>query len=123
MTNPKVGEYVFDTYYKKKKKVMSISSGANPLYFLGADREPNSRKDFTFPIPGKEKTTAKKGEYTWTSAQKKYAHDILLSKANHYEATPKKKLVGVKYLPNGTARWEGKAHNYTQNHPDNKPLF
>ena len=46
--NPCVGQFVYDTYYGKKKKVQAISS---KLYFIGSEQEPVFRDEFIFPLP------------------------------------------------------------------------
>jgi len=51
---PKVGEFVFDKYYKKKRKVMAVPMHGNNLYFIGEDHEPVSRSEFIFPLPKKK---------------------------------------------------------------------
>ena len=48
--NPRIGQYVFDTYYKRKRKVYAISNN-NKLYFIGPEHEPVFRDDFIFPLP------------------------------------------------------------------------
>lgn len=53
--------------------------------------------------------------FTWTKEKKKEAHDDLLIRANNYEVKQRKKLSHVVYLPDGRARWIGKAHDYTIN--------
>ena len=50
MTNPKKGQFVKDKHDKKRKKVMGIKG---ELYFIGVDREPVRRHEFTFPISKK----------------------------------------------------------------------
>lgn len=48
--NPKAGQFVWDKHYRKRKKVQSVRNG---LYFIGEDREPVRRHEFTFPLPKK----------------------------------------------------------------------
>ena len=52
--NPKVGQFVFDKHYKKKRKVMAVPMHGNNLYFIGEDHEPVSRSEFIFPLPKKK---------------------------------------------------------------------
>jgi len=52
--NPKVGEFVFDKYYKKRRKVMAVPRNGNNLYFIGTDHEPVRRNKFTYPLPKKK---------------------------------------------------------------------
>lgn len=49
---PRVGQFVWDTYYHKKRKVQAISG---KLYFIGKEHEPVFRKDFIFPLPSCKK--------------------------------------------------------------------
>lgn len=48
MPTPSVGQYVYDIYYNVKKQVKGISG---ELFFIGSDREPVRRHEFTFPLP------------------------------------------------------------------------
>jgi hypothetical protein len=52
--NPEIGEFVFDKYYQKKRKVVGIPFNGNNLYYLGSDHEPVSRNEFTYPLPKKK---------------------------------------------------------------------
>lgn len=49
--NPSIGQFVFDTYYCRKRKVYAISD--NKLYFIGSEHEPVFRNEFIFPLPKK----------------------------------------------------------------------
>ena len=51
--------------------------------------------------------------FKWTQALKKSAQQLILADANNYEVKRHKRLKGIKYLTDGRARWEGKAHDYT----------
>ncbi len=48
LANPKVGDYVYDIYYRKRRMVMGISS---ELFFIGTEREPVRRHEFVYPLP------------------------------------------------------------------------
>ena len=48
--NPRIGQYVYDTYYGKKRKVQAISDNGK-LYFIGSEHEPVFRNEFIFPLP------------------------------------------------------------------------
>ncbi len=48
LVNPKVGNYVYDIYYRKRRMVMGVSSG---LFFIGTGREPVRRHEFIYPLP------------------------------------------------------------------------
>lgn len=52
-------------------------------------------------------------KFIWTKKLKKIAHDSILADYNNYEVKPVKFLKSIIYLPNGTARKFGKAHDYT----------
>ena len=52
--NPRVGQYVYDTYYGKKRKVQAISDN-NKLFFIGSEHEPVFRDEFIFPLPKNRK--------------------------------------------------------------------
>jgi len=52
--NPKKGQFVYDKYYKTKKKVMAVPKHGNNLYFIGSDHEPVSRNEFIYPLPKKK---------------------------------------------------------------------
>lgn len=47
-TNPKIGQFVYDPYEKRKRKVKGIGNG---LYYIGSDHEPMHRHEFFFPLP------------------------------------------------------------------------
>ena len=49
--NPKVGQFVFDKHYQKKRKVIAIHKNGNDLYFIGQEHEPVRRHEFLFPCP------------------------------------------------------------------------
>lgn len=49
--NPEVGQFVYDPYYKQRKKVQGIGNG---LFYIGSDHEPVSRHEFFFPLPTRE---------------------------------------------------------------------
>lgn len=51
--------------------------------------------------------------FEWTPKLKKAAHDELLETANFYEVKKRKRLIGVRYLPTGQAKWIGRAHDYS----------
>ena len=51
--NPKIGQFVYDPYYKIRRKVQAITCEGR-LYFIGAEREPVSRDEFFFPLPTRE---------------------------------------------------------------------
>ena len=46
--NPNVGQFVYDTYYCRRRKVHAISG---KLYFIGPQHEPVFRNEFIFPLP------------------------------------------------------------------------
>lgn len=46
--NPRIGQFVYDVYSCKKKKVQAISC---KLYFIGSEHEPVFRNEFIFPLP------------------------------------------------------------------------
>jgi intracellular sulfur oxidation DsrE/DsrF family protein len=46
--NPRVGQFVYDVYYCKRRKVQAISG---KLYFIGSEHEPVFRNEFIFPLP------------------------------------------------------------------------
>mgnify|MGYP001045167450 FL=1 len=48
--NPSIGQFVFDVYCRKRRKVQGISG---KLYFIGAEQEPVFRDEFIFPLPKK----------------------------------------------------------------------
>ena len=50
--NPSIGQFVYDTYYCKRRKVQAI---AGKLYFIGSEHEPVYRDEFMFPLPKKKK--------------------------------------------------------------------
>lgn len=52
-------------------------------------------------------------KFNWTKELKKIAHDSILIDYNCYEIKKVKFLKSIIYLPNGTARKFGKAHDYT----------
>ena len=52
--NPRPGQFVYDTYYRKKRKVQAVSDN-NKLYFIGSEQEPVFRDEFIFPLPKKKK--------------------------------------------------------------------
>ena len=52
--NPRIGQYVYDTYYGKKRKVQATSG---KLYFIGSTHEPVFRDEFIFPLPKQNKKT------------------------------------------------------------------
>ena len=52
--NPSIGQFVYDTYYCKKRKVQAISDN-NKLYFIGSEHEPVFRDEFIFPLPKQNK--------------------------------------------------------------------
>ena len=47
---PRTGQFVFDPYFCKKRKVQAISG---KLYFIGSEHEPVFRNEFIFPLPEK----------------------------------------------------------------------
>ncbi|MDR1627644.1 MAG: hypothetical protein LBR79_02580 [Oscillospiraceae bacterium] len=51
MKNPKVGQYVFDIHYQRRRKVMGVPKGTNTLYYIGEDHDPVYRYEFLFPLP------------------------------------------------------------------------
>ncbi len=51
--NPSVGQFVYDTYSRKKMKVHAISD--NKIFFIGSEHEPVFRDEFIFPLPKKIK--------------------------------------------------------------------
>ncbi len=48
--NPSIGQFVYDVYYCKRRKVQAISG---KLYFIGSEHEPVYRDEFIFPLPKK----------------------------------------------------------------------
>ncbi len=50
--NPRIGQFVYDVYSCKKKKVQAISG---KLYFIGSEHEPVFRDEFIFPLPKQNK--------------------------------------------------------------------
>ena len=52
--NPRIGQFVYDVYSCKKKKVQAISG---KLYFIGSEQEPVFRDEFIFPLPKQNKKT------------------------------------------------------------------
>ena len=48
--NPSIGQFVFDVYCCKRRKVQGISG---KLYFIGSEHEPVFRDEFIFPLPKK----------------------------------------------------------------------
>ena len=51
--NPRAGQFVYDMYYRKKRKVQAVSDN-NKLYFIGSEQEPVFRDEFIFPLPKKK---------------------------------------------------------------------
>lgn len=52
-------------------------------------------------------------KFKWTKKLKKIAHDAILKDYNNYELKKVKFLKSIVYLPNGTARKIGTAHDYS----------
>lgn len=52
--NPRAGQFVYDVYSCKKRKVQAISG---KLYFIGSEQEPVFRDEFIFPLPKQNKKT------------------------------------------------------------------
>ena len=52
--NPRIGQFVYDMYFCKKRKVQAISG---KLYFIGSTHEPVFRDEFIFPLPKQNKKT------------------------------------------------------------------
>ena len=52
--NPRAGQFVYDVYSCKKRKVQAISDNGK-LYFIGSEHEPVFRNEFIFPLPKKNK--------------------------------------------------------------------
>ena len=52
--NPRAGQFVYDVYSCKKRKVQAISG---KLYFIGSEQEPVFRNEFIFPLPKQNKKT------------------------------------------------------------------
>ena len=52
--NPRAGQFVYDVYSCKKKKVQATSG---KLYFIGSEQEPVFRDEFIFPLPKQNKKT------------------------------------------------------------------
>ena len=50
--NPRIGQFVYDTYYCKRRKVYAISG---KLYFIGSEHEPVFRDEFIYPLPKNKK--------------------------------------------------------------------
>ena len=50
--NPSIGQFVFDVYCCKRRKVQGISG---KLYFIGNQHEPVFRNEFIFPLPKNKK--------------------------------------------------------------------
>ncbi|MDR0207019.1 MAG: hypothetical protein LBI45_07180 [Bacteroidales bacterium] len=51
--NPKIGQFVFDIHYKKKRKIMAVPKNENDLFFIGSEHEPVRRNEFIYPLPKK----------------------------------------------------------------------
>ena len=49
--NPRKGQYVYDPYYKMRRKVMAVPMNGNNLYFIGKEHEPMARDEFIYPLP------------------------------------------------------------------------